>query len=96
MNETKSQEVKIEQKNHDYFLYFSYIVLFAVIIIFFKNGAYEFIYNIDFTQIRHYLYAAFFVLAILFIFYNFLTILGFIFCYALFKFALHLLEKSNF
>ena len=95
MKENQTQEVKTLQKEHDYFLYFSYIVLIAVIIFLFQNGAYAFIHNMDFTQIRHYLYAAGFVLTIFFIFYNFLTILGFIFCYALFQFALALLEKSN-
>ena len=91
-------EVKTEQQTkqgHDYFLYFSYIVLIAVIIFLLQHGAYEFIRNMDFSTIRHYFYAAFFVLAILFVLCNFLTILGFIFCYALFQFALALLEKSN-
>ena len=91
-------EVKTEQQTkqgHDYFLYFSYIVLIAVIIFLFQHGAYEFIRNMNFSTIRHYFYAAFFVLAILFVLCNFLTILGFIFCYALFQFALALLEKSN-
>ena len=98
MKENQNIEVKTKQQpqqGHDYFLYFSYIVLIAVIIFLFQHGAYEFIRNMDFTQVRHYLYAAFFVLTILFVLCNFLTILGFIFCYALFQFALALLEKSN-
>ena len=80
MKENQTQEVKTVQQNHDYFLYFSYIVLIAVIIFLFQNGAYAFIHNMDFTQIRHYLYAAFFVFTIFFVLYNFLTILGFIVC----------------
>lgn len=95
MKENQTQEVKTVQKEHDYFLYFSYIVMIAVIIFLFQNGAYAFIHNMDFTQIRHYAMAAGFVLAIFFVLYNFLTILGFIFCYALFQFAMHLLENSN-
>ena len=91
-------EVKTEQQTqqgHDYFLYFSYIVLIAVIIFLFRNGAYEFIINTDFTQIRHYFYAFLFALTIFFVFYNILTILGLLVFYGLFQFALALLEKSN-
>ena len=53
-------EVKTKQQpkqGHDYFLYFSYIVLIAVIIFLFQHGAYEFIRNMDFSTIRHYFYA---------------------------------------
>ena len=98
MKENQTQEVKTVQKKHDYFLYFSYIILIAVIIFLFQNGVYDFIYNLEpiFTTIKQYAFAAFLVVSVFFVLYNFLTILGFILCYALFQFAMHLLEKSNF
>ena len=97
MKENENIEVTTEQQQgHDYFLYFSYIVLIAVIIFLFQIGAYAFIHNMDFTQIKHYFYAFLFALTIFFIFYNILAILGLLVFYGLFQFALGILEGTNF
>ena len=87
---------EIRKERPDYFLYLSYVVLIAIIYFFYQNGAYEWIHIFTFTTLKHYAFAIFFAGAIILILANIYAILGLALFYFLFKFALDLMEKSNF
>ena len=96
MKENQTQEVKTVQTEHDYFLYFSYIVMIAIIIVLYQNGAFSYIHNYDFGETKRYFYAAALAIGVILCLANFFALLGFALFYALFQFALDILEKANF
>lgn len=86
---------EIRKERPDYFLYFSYVVMIALIFFFYQNGAFG-EWNEIFTNIKHYSCAILFAGLVLLILANIYAILGLGLFYFLFKFALDLFEKSNF
>lgn len=80
----------------DYFLYLSYAVMLAVVYVLYQNGAYEWLMTVGFTTVKHYAFALFFAASVIFVLANIYAILGLALFYFLFKFALSLLQHSNF
>ena len=95
--ENKKNITTKKQQGHDYFLYFSYIVMIAVIYFFYQNGAFEWLRDFEFfTTIKHYSFALFFAGAVILLLANIYAVIGLVLFYFLFKFALDLVEKTNF
>lgn len=93
-NITPVQE-PIKAKKRDYFLYFSYIVLLAIVYFLYECGTFTYLYETGLPAIKNYSLAAFLVIGTILIFYNIYAILGIALLYFLFQFALHLIEGTN-
>ena len=85
----------VKAKNSDYFLYFSYIVLIAVVYFLYQQGAATYLYETCFPALKNYSLAAFLVIGIILMLYNIHTIIGLVILYFLFQFALHLIEGTS-
>lgn len=86
---------EIRKGSPDYFLYFSYLVMIALIYFFYQNGAFGEWHEI-FTVIKHYSLALLFAGLVILILANIYAIIGLALFYFLFKFALDLFQKTNF